>query len=65
MTLEALQTTLLVSLAIILGTYLILPRLLGTMQDPREPPSVSGFLPYIGHVIGLMRSKFNYYVQLR
>ena len=62
---EALQTTSLVCLAIIVGTYLLLTRILGTMQDPREPPSVSGVIPYIGHVIGLMRSKFNYYVQLR
>lgn len=62
---ETLQTTLLVSLAIIVGTSFFLTRILGMMQDPREPPSVSGYIPYIGHVIGLMRSKFNYYVQLR
>lgn len=62
---ETWQTTLLMSLAIIVGTSLLLTRVLGMMQDPREPPSVSGYIPYIGHVIGLMQSKFNYYVQLR
>lgn len=62
---ETLQTTLLMSLAIIVGTSLLLTRILGMMQDPREPPSVSSYIPYIGHIIGLMRSKFNYYVQLR
>lgn len=52
-------------LAIVIGTYVIVTRVLGDGQDPREPPSVSGSIPYIGHVIGLMRSKFNYYVELR
>lgn len=62
---ETLQTTLLVSLAIIVGTSLFLTRIVGIKQDPREPPLVSAYVPYVGHVIGLMRSKFNYYVQLR
>lgn len=35
------------------------------MAGPQEPPVVTATIPYIGHVIGLMRSKFNYYVQLR
>lgn len=30
-----------------------------------EPPWASTSIPYIGHVIGLMQNKFNYYVQLR
>ena len=35
------------------------------MAKPQEPPVVATPIPYIGHIIGLMRSKFNYYVQLR
>ena len=65
MVLETVLPTFLLSLAIIIGTYVFFTRVLGTMHDPREPPLVSGFIPYIGHVIGLMRSKFNYYVELR
>ena len=65
MVLETVLPTFVLCLAIVIGTYLILVRILGNVQDPREPPLVSGFIPYIGHVIGLMRSKFNYYVELR
>ena len=57
--------TFLLFLSIVIGNYVIITRVLGNVQDPREPPSVSGSIPYIGHVIGLMRSKFNYYVELR
>ena len=38
---------------------------LETKADPREPPAVTTAVPYVGHAIGIMRSKFNYYVQLR
>lgn len=59
------QPAVLTALAVTLGAFLIVVRGLGTKQDPREPPFVAAGIPYIGHVIGLMRSKFNYYVQLR
>ena len=65
MALETVLPTFVLFLAIVIGTYLVFARILGTVHDPREPPSVSGSIPYIGHVIGLMRSKFNYYVELR
>ena len=65
MLVQTVLPTFLLFLAIVIGTYVIFTRVLGNVQDPREPPSVSGSIPYIGHVIGLMRSKFNYYVELR
>lgn len=34
-------------------------------HDPREPPLAPQSIPIIGHMIGLFRSKFNYYVDLR
>lgn len=34
-------------------------------HDPREPPLAPQSIPIIGHMIGLSRSKFNYYVELR
>ncbi|KAH8651557.1 cytochrome P450 [Tricladium varicosporioides] len=45
-------------------TYIIFIFLVASKQDPREPPNAPSGIPIIGHVIGLMRSKFNYYVQL-
>lgn len=34
-------------------------------HDPREPPLAPQAIPMIGHMVGLSRSKFNYYVDLR
>ena len=65
MVLQTVLPTFFLFLAIGIGTYVMFTRFLGTIHDPREPPLLSGFIPYIGHVIGLMRSKFNYYVELR
>lgn len=41
--------------------YLIIAK----SKDTREPPEAPSTIPVIGHVLGLMRSKFNYYVELR
>lgn len=43
----------------------ILLRMFPSTLDPQEPPLISASIPYIGHIIGMMRSKFNYHVQLR
>ena len=59
------QTAFLTFLAIAAGISFMLARGLGSKQDPREPPVVVASIPYIGHIVGLMQSKFNYYVQLR
>ena len=34
-------------------------------HDPREPPLASPGIPLIGHMIGMGRETFNYYVNLR
>ncbi len=34
-------------------------------HDAREPPALPSKIPYIGHVIGMLRKKVRYYVQLR
>ncbi|CAN8100028.1 unnamed protein product [Discula destructiva] len=36
----------------------------GSSHDPREPPLAPQSIPVVGHLIGLSRSKFNYYVEL-
>ncbi|KAK8108112.1 uncharacterized protein PG998_010125 [Apiospora kogelbergensis] len=33
-------------------------------HDPREPPLAPASLPIVGHMFGMMKSKFNYYVDL-
>ncbi|KAK7917930.1 hypothetical protein PG985_009804 [Apiospora marii] len=33
-------------------------------HNPREPPLASSSLPVVGHMVGMMKSKFNYYVDL-
>lgn len=34
-------------------------------HDPREPPLAPQSIPFVGHILGLSRSSFNYYVDLR
>ncbi len=59
------QPTTLVLAAVCIGAYYALAHFLGMKQDPREPPLLPTTIPYVGHAIGLMRHKYNYYVQLR
>ncbi|KAI2769288.1 cytochrome P450 [Daldinia loculata] len=51
-----------ISIAIITLTYLATHKKFG--HDPREPPLAPQSIPIIGHMVGLSRSKFNYYVNL-
>ena len=52
------------ALLLFLGAFFLLYSRLAT-QDPREPPEAPTAIPIVGHLIGLTRNKFNYYVQLR
>ena len=47
-----------------IAVYFASGRLLGT-HDSREPPLLPQKIPFIGHVIGLLRHKVYYYVRLR
>lgn len=38
---------------------------LGPRVDPREPPLIKPRIPFIGHIIGLMRHQANYHTKLR
>ncbi|CAJ2509173.1 Uu.00g141990.m01.CDS01 [Anthostomella pinea] len=53
---------LLVFTGIITLTYLAARKMFG--HDPREPPLAPQSLPNVGQMVGLSRSKFNYYVDL-
>ena len=53
------------AVATCLCLYYVIARFLGVRHDPREPPSLPQRVPVIGHVIGMLREKGRYYVQLR
>ncbi|KAK6082992.1 25-hydroxycholesterol 7-alpha-hydroxylase 1 [Seiridium cupressi] len=44
-------------------TFLIARNMFG--HNPHEPPLAPSSIPIIGHVVGLSRSSFNYYTELR
>ena len=50
---------------VLVGSYVLLVRAKKTGSDVQEPPSAATSIPYVGHIIGLVREKFEYYVRLR
>ncbi|KAL9581979.1 MAG: hypothetical protein Q9212_003566 [Teloschistes hypoglaucus] len=59
------QLSILLIGALATAAYWLLCRYLAVEQDPREPPLVSSRIPLVGHLIGLIWHKNNYYVTLR
>ncbi|PVH86030.1 cytochrome P450 [Cadophora sp. DSE1049] len=53
-----------VTLLVIAGAFLLLRTIFGPKRDPNEPPYISPTVPYIGHLIGLLTKKYEYYVNL-
>ena len=45
--------------------YLLLNNFLGTKRDPNEPPSIPQPIPFVGHLLGLIRHGTQYYAQVR
>ena len=60
-----LDITTLVLLAVAGTLYLALNHFLGVRLDEKEPPLVPSTIPFIGHILGLVRSGTKYYAQLR
>ncbi|KAM7210403.1 hypothetical protein V8F06_014220 [Rhypophila decipiens] len=58
------EYTLLAFILTSVSTLAFLIRKMFGGHDPREPPIASPSIPIIGHMVGLARSKFNYYVDL-
>jgi hypothetical protein len=52
-------------LAICVGVYFAFPRIAKSHNVVHEPLPAPTAIPYIGHIIGMTRRKFNYYVDLR
>ena len=45
--------------------YVALVHLFCPIYDPREPPVVSSLIPYVGHILGLLRYGQRYFELLR
>lgn len=58
------QVVLVCTTAVLVISYYAL-RYVSERSDPKEPPVVSSKIPFLGHVIGLIRKKSEYYVQLQ
>lgn len=50
---------------VLLLSYFAISKMFRSGHDSREPPLAPQSIPVIGHLIGLSRSKFNYFVDLR
>lgn len=59
------QTLLLLILAITIPIFYLFRHFLTPKHDQTEPPIVSPNIPVVGHIIGLMRKKAYYYLELR
>lgn len=57
-------TTVMALLAAVVG-YISIIYLLSPKYDPREPPVLSHFIPYVGHIIGMIRYGTSYFEMLR
>lgn len=57
--------SLIVLLAVIGGIYILLDYFLRVNHDPREPPLIPQKIPFVGHIIGLIRLKIKYYAKIR
>lgn len=53
-----------VSLLLVI-VYISLVYLFSPKYDPREPPVISSLIPYVGHILGLLRYGQRYFEILR
>lgn len=59
------QTSLVLFLLFFAAVYLLANCYLTSKHEPNEPPLVPPKIPIVGHVIGLIRQKVYYYLDLR
>lgn len=57
--------TVLILLAIAAGLYFVLEHFIGVKIDQKEPPLISSTIPYVGHLIGIIRYGTKYYAKMR
>lgn len=52
-------------LLLLVIVYLSLVYVFSPKYDPREPPVISSWIPYVGHILGLLRYGQRYFEILR
>ena len=52
-------------LLLVVIVYVSLVYLFGPKYDPREPPVISSLVPFVGHILGLLRYGQRYFEILR
>lgn len=60
-----LSSTFVTVLLLLIIVYVSLVYLFSPKYDPKEPPVVSSFIPYVGHILGLLRYGQRYFEILR
>ena len=53
------------ALPITVCIWLLLEKLLNLPHDAKEPPLIPQSIPYVGHVLGMLRQGSRYYTQIR
>lgn len=54
-----------VCFVVLAATYAFLRARISATQDPKEPTPVTGPIPFISPLVGLIREKEGYYVRIR
>ena len=63
---EGLSSPVLYSFAILVPClFFLIDYFLGAKLDPKEPPLVPSTIPYVGHLIGMIRRRTRYLVDVR
>ena len=52
-------------LLLVVVVYVSLVYLFGPKYDPREPPVIASLVPFVGHILGLLRYGQRYFEILR
>ena len=52
-------------LLLVVIVYVSLVYLFGPKYDPREPPVIASLVPFVGHILGLLRYGQRYFEILR
>lgn len=58
-------STFVVASLLVVIVYVSLVYLFSPKYDPREPPVISSLIPYVGHIVGLLRYGQRYFEILR
>lgn len=59
------DATTLVLLALATALFFVLEYFMGIRLDRKEPPLIPSRIPYVGHIIGLIRNGTRYYAKMR